>query len=147
MERRDDFSYPARGSAAFPGTIFRGGPELTGTPERSAGGWAVTATRREGGAQRDRRQPISCGDLTLLQTPRQRWDGCMRARGSHCCSLYSPRALPGRTKTCRQGCPVAVMLPPVPSVALSRWGAPVPTNPPVAPFFLTLRRHRKRQSS
>lgn len=47
VERRDDFSYPARGSAASPGTIFRGGPELTGTPERSAGGWAVTATRRE----------------------------------------------------------------------------------------------------
>lgn len=127
VERRDDFSYPARGSAAFPGTIFRGGPEL-GTPERSAGGWAVTATRRAGGAQR---QPISCGDLTLLQTPSQRWDGCMQARGSPCCPPYSPRALPGRTKTCRQGCPAAVMLPPVPSVALPGMGGLCsPLTPP-----------------
>lgn len=133
VERRDDFSYPARGSAASPGTIFRGGPELTGTPERSAGGWAVTATRREGGAQRDRRQPISCGDLTLLQTPRQHWDGCMRARG---CPPYRPRVLTGRTKICHQGCPVAVMFPPVPSVAVPGMGGPrSPLTPPVAPFF------------
>lgn len=131
MERRDDFSYPAWGSAAFPGTIFRDDPELTGTPERSAGAWAVTATRREGGAQRDRRQPISYGDLTLLQTPRQRWDGCMRARGSHCCPPYSPRALPGRAKTRHQGCPVAEVLPAVPSVALPGMGGlRSPLTPP-----------------
>lgn len=136
VERRDDFSYPAWGSAASPGTIFRGGPELTGTPERSAGGRAVTATRREGRAQRDQRQPISCGGPDPPPNPEAALGRLHAGSGQPLLpTLLSPGDT-GRTKICHQGCPVVVMLPPVPSVVVPGMGGLRSLlTPPVAPFF------------
>ncbi|XP_039234780.1 collagen alpha-2(I) chain-like [Pipra filicauda] len=81
---------------------------------------AVSAARREGGALRGRRRPLSRGDLTLLLVPGQHRDGCVRAQDSRCCPPDPPQAFVGRTKPCLQGCPVAVMLPTTPVTAWSR---------------------------
>lgn len=98
-----------------------------------------------------KRRPRSRGELALPLLPilGQHWpgwpnqDGCVRVRSYRCCPLYPPRAFTRRTETCRQGCPVPVMLPP----CLGR-GLSAPSLHLCSPlFFLTLRRHRKRERS
>lgn len=103
---------------------------------RRAGGLAVTATRREGGAQRDQRQPISCGGPDSPPNPEAALGRLHAGSGQPLLpTLLSPGAY-GTHEDLSPGLPRGRDAPAGPQCRRARdGGAPLPTNPPGSPLF------------